>query len=286
MKQRLNLRIRICIAVMIIVAVSIAINYWDGRWIGVFYTTILALFPNEIKSVFGKFLKFGENIRIRVTCAYHFRIMNSNYLYLLIDEHEDKIFRPVGGVYKFDSTLDIATEFEGEYDGMRGLVDDTENDLRLVIGHRREKRFFEWFTSGVYRETINDLTREFREELLDTGILDANCFMKLTYSYIGSYKEQSTHERLHIPQIQYYDIVNVTLDDDQKDALKKAAKVPEGKRMPKYTFATSDDIIRGYIEYNGERYDISPTAKLILAKNATSLNKDSRLGSTYAPKVK
>lgn len=56
--------------------------------------------------------------------------------------------------------------------------------------------------------------------------------------------------------------------------------------MPKYTFATSDDIIRGYIEYNGERYDISPTAKLILAKNATSLNKDSRLGSTYAPKVK
>ena len=128
MKQRLNLRIRICIAVMIIVAVSIAINYWDGRWIGVFYTTILALFPNEIKSVFGKFLKFGENIRIRVTCAYHFRIMNSNYLYLLIDEHEDKIFRPVGGVYKFDSTLDIATEFEGEYDGMRGLVDDTEND--------------------------------------------------------------------------------------------------------------------------------------------------------------
>lgn len=266
---------------------SIAINCWDGKWIGVFYTTILALFPNEIKFVFGKCLDLKAGSRTRVTCAYHFRIMNSNYSYLLIDEHGDNIFRPVGGVYKFDSVLDIATEFEGEYDGMRGLVDDTENDLRLVIGHRKVKKFFEWFSSGVHRETINDLTREFREELLDTGILDANSFKKLTYSYVGSCKEQSTHEKLGVSQIQYYDIVSVQLNtEEQKAALKKAAKTMQGKNNIKYIFATQEDISRGYAEYNGEHYNISPVAKLILVKNAGVLDKDSRLVSTYSPAVK
>jgi len=168
---------------------------------------------------------------------------------------------------------------------MRGLIDDTENDLRLVIGHRKEKRFFDWFASRDHRETINDLTREFREELLDTEILDVKCFKKLTYSYVGSFREESTHEKLHIPQIQYYDIVNVILDEDQKGALKKAAKVPEGQRVPTYIFVTSNDIIRGYIKYKEECFEISPTAKLILVNNAENLSRDPHLGSTYSTKI-
>lgn len=285
MKHRLSLLIRTVVALIIIVIVSFAISHWDGKWIGVFYATILAIFPSEIKSAFNKYLKSGANSRTRVTCSYHFRIMNSNYSYLLIDEHKDNVYRPVGGVYKYDSLLDVATEFEGVYDGLYGVVDDTENDLRLIIGHRHEKKFFDWFASKVHRETINDLTREFREELLDSKILDPNFFKKLTYSYVGSCKKQSVHEKLGIPQIQYYDIVSVQLNEDQQSALKKAAKIVHGQNKSTYIFATQEDISRGYAEYGGVRYDISSSAKLILVQNASSLSKDSRLTGIYSPKI-
>ena len=285
MRWSFSLLVRIIVALIIIVVVSIAINHWEGTWIAVFYTTVLALFPNEIRSVLNKFLKGGTNSRIRVTCSYHFRIMNSNYSYLLVDEHKDNIYRPVGGVYKYDSMMDVAAEFEAEYDGLHGVVDDTENDLRLIIGHKQEKKFFDWFASKVHRETINNLSREFREELLDSKILDSNAFKKLTYSYVGSCKEQSFHEKLGIPQVQYYDVVSVQLSEDQQSILKKVARVVHGKDKPAYIFATQEEITRGYAEYNGEHYNISSSAKLILVRNASSLDKDSRLTGTYSTSI-
>lgn len=139
--------------------------------------------------------------------------MYANCLYLLVNEHHDNIFRPVGGVYKFETELNIAEKFEGEYDGIHGVVEDTENDLRLIISTQKLKNFSEWFASRSHRETISNLTREFCEELIETDILDASFFKgkKLTYVYVGSCREESINEQLKIPQVQFYDVVNVAV---------------------------------------------------------------------------
>ncbi len=263
---------------------SYAIHFFDNGWFGIFYSTILALFPNEIKSLWSRLLELQpRNAQIRVTCAYYFRIMYANY-YLLVDEHNENLYRPVGGVYKYHKDLDICTEFEGTYDGILGSIDDTENDLRLRISARKVKNFFKWFETGPKRETIRDLTCEFREELISTGILpsEASIDKKLIYSYIGSHRENSLNSILNIKQIQNYDVVNVQLSEAQEIAMKRLTKVALGQGKDRYIFATQEEIMQDYCNRSmGKLYNFSKTSKYIVVSEAFSFDKKDSLKGTY-----
>lgn len=274
---------RIVGALIIIGAVSYAIHIFGNGWISIFYSTILALFPDKIKSLWNWMLElFPRKGQVRVTCTYYFRIMFANY-FLLIDEHGEGLYRPVGGVYKYHREFDIHTAFEGTYDGILGAIDDTENDLRLKIGANKVKEFFKWFESCSERETIDDLTREFKEELIDTRILPPDLFVgkKLTYSYVGSLRESSVNSLLNIKQIQNYDIVSVQLSEAQEKAIKRLAKTTPGQDKPRYIFATEEEILQGYCNRSMEVLNISKRSKCILVSEMSSLDKIDKLKKTY-----
>jgi hypothetical protein len=121
---------------------------------------------------------FKRNRPIRVTLAYLFRIEH-NGRYMLIKRHKKDFqgYQPVGGTYKY-----YKEENRANFDKM-GIEpcnrverdDDTDHDLRIII--RKRKRlveFFQWFASRKDREL--DPWREFFEELIEPGHVDANAF--------------------------------------------------------------------------------------------------------------
>lgn len=275
--------VRILLALVIIGAVTCAIYFFNNGWISIFYSTLLAVFPDKIKAFRDWVLEMLlGNRQVRVTCTYYFRIMYANY-YLLIDEHNENLYRPVGGVYKYHKDFDVSSEFEGTYDGILEPIDDTARDLRLIISGRKTKKFFKWFESETNRETIGNLTREFSEELIRTGILPSEAFIgkKLTYCYIGSHRESSRNSILNIKQIQNYDIVSVQLSDSQENAIKKLTKPTPEKDKPSYIFATQDEIIQGYCNRDMGIRNISKTSKYILISGSSSLDKRDALKGTY-----
>lgn len=279
--------VRSLLALFIIAAVSFAISRSDNDWFCVFYAVILALFPDEIKMMWSKFMDlFCRSKQIRITCSYYYRIMNGSY-YLLIDEHNENLYRPVGGVYKYDKGFEneISTKFEGTYDGILESIDDTENDLRLVINSRKEKDFFEWFATNLQRETITDLTREFREELVDTGLVQSTSFInkKLVYAYVGSYTRKSKNPLLNKSQRQYYDVVNVQLSNEQQKAIKHLVNSMPSEGQPSYIFVTQQEILEGSCNRFMSIKKISPAAKYLLVSGGPPLEKKAGLIGTYNP---
>lgn len=274
--------VRIFFVLGIISAVSLAIYYFNNGWISIFYSSLLAVFPDKVKAFYDWVLEQLYNGQVRVTCTYYFRIMYANY-YLLIDEHNENLYRPVGGVYKYHQDFDVSSEFDGTYDGILEPIDDTAHDLRLIISSRKTKKFFQWFESETSRETIRNLTREFREELITTGILPSEAFIgkKLIYSYIGSHREGSRNSLLNIKQIQNYDVVSVQLSETQENAIRKLTKTTPDKDKPSYIFATQEEIIQGYCNRDMGLRNISKTSKYILIGGSSSLGKRDALKGTY-----
>lgn len=153
-----------------------------------------------------------------------------------------------------------------------------------MISARREGDFFKWFMTNSNRETIQNLTREFREELIDTGLVPSEPFIgkKLTYAYIGSYIKKSVNSMLNIRQTQYYDVVSVQLSDAQQNAIRQLTRESPSQGKPSYIFATRDEIMQGYCDRPAMgRRKISQSAKYILVSGGPSLDKSDHLKGNY-----
>lgn len=285
-KKYIWLAIRIVAFLIIIVGVTLLVAYYNNNYFLVLYTTIIGIFPGEIKEML-KCIFRPKTKTIRITCSYHFRIRISDQLYMLVDERNNGEYRPVGGVYKFDDNIDVGTEFEAEYDGSRGNEEDTENDIRLVMSRRKLKAFLNWFESSSHRENVNNLTREFKEELIDTAIFPEQLFKKLTYSYVGSRQEKTKDSKTGMTYIRKCDIFNIKLNEDQKSYVKQLQKDPNGKKG--FIFASRQEILDGEAtrRSSGTSEDlvckIPPIAKLILVDNASNMLVDNkRLNGKYS----
>lgn len=230
------------------------------------------IIPSEIKNFFGRIWnKLFSGKLVRVSFAYLFRVQY-NGLYLLVkDEQGRNTYHPVGGVYKYyPEKIDIAEEFGGEYDGLHGMTQDTENDLRLKIDKAKLTHFIEWFKKGESRENWENLSREFFEELIERGVLSENDFKTISYTYIGSHMTKSRNKELRMPQVHHFDIFDIHLTNPQKGQLKQLRK----KQSLEYLFASDDDIEKGYVFFAGNRYRIAEPSEYILVKNGSKLEKE------------
>ena len=267
--KKMTLGQKIFWALVIIILVSLIAYYSDNKWVMFFYSTLLGLFANEIKEIALKLFYFKG--QIRVSYAYLFRILIGNIYLLVKDEQGRNNYHPVGGVYKYNpDEVNIAEQFEGNYDGSFGVKSDTDNDLRLIISRRRFRYFDDWFIKGWGRENGDDLSREFREELIDRGYLSEDAFKRIKYRYIGSAIMKNKNESLNMQQVRRLDIYDIILTEEQKKQLTQLLH----NGGEKYIFATENDIENGFSEFAGQRYEIAPTSKYILPRNAHSLRKD------------
>ena len=189
---------KIIVAIAILAAVTVLAYVTKQPWIAVFYGLILGLYPNEIKDLFNGYV-FRK--KIRITCSYLFRIEIGGRYFLIRDEHGGNKYRPVGGVYKYNrEEINLFERFGATYDGYHDANEDVDCDLRITLPWKECKNFFEWFASNRDRECIDNTSREFVEELIRTGIVDARAFENFKYSYTGSYLEKSKNESLHLQQ--------------------------------------------------------------------------------------
>lgn len=188
----------------------------------------------------------------------------------------------MGGVYKFDSEqVDISENFDGSYDGLFNDTEDTQDDLRLIIKKNKLKTFKKWFSKEIQRETLSDLSREFREELLERKILSSDVFKNIKYKYVGSYTAKNYNDILKMNQIRHYDIVDLKLTNVQKKHLKTKNNTPQDY----YLFATKNNIENGCIETGGNRYEIAKYTKMILIGTSYKLKKEFDNSSEYRVKI-
>ncbi|RUR41863.1 hypothetical protein ELS18_02275 [Clostridium perfringens] len=130
---------------------------------------------NGIKKFFLYKTKY-RNKEIRLSVAYLIRINIRGKGYLLVKNSKiiDQ-FQPVGGVYKYNREgLDFLKKIKFREDEGYKSNENNKNDLRIRIKGRFLSKFVRWFKSKNGREVT--AYREFKEELLDTGILKEEFF--------------------------------------------------------------------------------------------------------------
>lgn len=134
----------------------------------------------------------NSNTIIRISFAYLYRIKVDNKYLLVLNSRGTKKYQPVGGVYKYDAAEQ--TELRKRYhiieDDKIKRDSSSQYDYRLQIKNKYLRRFVFRFNHFANREKVNNLGREFKEELIDTGILH---WTELKYRICGR----------HIADIQY-----------------------------------------------------------------------------------
>jgi len=255
--------------IAILSVVTLVSKVSDQQWIAVFYATILGLFTPEIRGMFKK----RPRKRIRLSYSYLYRIQFGGRYLLVRDGQGRNQYQPVGGVYKYDSEhVDLEDLFEGIPDGVFGTTPNLSDDLRIIISTKKLEKFNEWFSSNEGRENIFDLGREFREELVDNGILDRELFKTIKYKYVGSLAQESFNDTLRIDQIRHFDIVTLKPANAQRTYFMDM----NSRESYDYIFATKEEIESGYAHRSGRRCPIAEHAKLILVEQTESLTKESR----------
>ena len=199
---------------------------------------------------------FRRDTDYRVSAAYLFKIQIDNK-YLLIKGNRIEQFQPVGGVYKYYNS------FGDKYNQMQLRQDDDSNfyenrDLRIYVKGKFLQKFLNWFDSKENREYT--VEREFREELVKTGILQEEILKDVRFEYVRRVNkgiEFSTHFKCF--QVLIFDIFNVHIDNE--NALEQIKNyVSENEDL---TLVSFDEIERECVNINGKSVKIGAHAKEI-----------------------
>lgn len=235
----LEVNSEITMTVILIYLATLILEYSTGS----LFSNILSLFEgNNWKTSQRKLVKEGKlqpDTKIRISFAYLFRIKIDNY-YFLIQNNRSKKYQPVGGAYKFsEKERDYLSDTFSLEDDDRIPVDEiTKLDYRLFVKNKDLRNFFKRFNKTTQRENIEDLSREFIEEIFNSSVLNQSDFGTLTYKYCGRHITQIEDTVFWPFEILLADIIEIRLTAKQETLFRDLMK----KECEKYIFATSKDI--------------------------------------------
>jgi hypothetical protein len=226
---------------------------------------------NHLRTFFRT--KYGsyKNKDIRFSISYLFKIQipNTNKYLLVLNRRIENQLQPVGGVYKRYGDDSLFNKWGYKPDNKRNGLDIDEkssSDLRFMIKGKYAIEVMNWFESRQERET--DPNREFREELLDTNILDSQTFQSIKYKHIRRYSENLNWSKFFkCYEILIYDIFELVPDEMQRRSL---IKLSEQRLDLKKGFAIveCDDIEQLRFMDNGKQISrIGEHTRLIINKS-------------------
>ncbi|MDQ1805014.1 hypothetical protein RAH57_13525 [Chryseobacterium sp. CKR4-1] len=166
-----------------------------------------------------------RNQDVRFSISYLIRIkIPGTSKFLLVRGHRIKNqLQPVGGVYKKVNGFSEFREWGYKEDSSnRGIkTDDVSlNDLRFRVQGKYTLNVIKWFEYAVGREYTFE--REFEEELIETGILDAEIFRKKTLEKVSKVMKVFNYSTFHqCYEVLIYDIVEFHPTAEQEQALKQ-----------------------------------------------------------------
>ena len=229
-------RIIICIFFIIIFAmigayassfsgyVSKTVGIIVGGFVGLLIKTLFecfALHGRSLKMWWEIHTKYRNEL-IYLSFSYQCKIEVDGKYLLVRGRRLKNQYQPVGGVYKYYSgARSILDELSFRPDIRMGNEDETD-DLRITIKGKHILDFWTWFKKGKYRETSPE--REFREELIDSKVLDSDEFSSFPkYNLIRSH-DIGIKKSLYFAGYEwiYADVFEFELNEKQKEVIRKA----------------------------------------------------------------
>lgn len=184
----------------------------------------------------GGYIK-NETI-IRISFAYLYRIKVADKYLLVKNARNTGKYQPVGGVYQLTEKekLYLKNRFRVKDDDKIPIDESSKNDYRLRMENTFLRPFVRRFNGRAEREKINNISREFKEELVDTGILN---WTQIKYRFCGRcMTELRYEEHFQIYEMQLSDVVELIPSTEQERDLLNLLR----SSSEKYMFATADKI--------------------------------------------
>lgn len=216
---------------------------------------------------------------VRISFAYLYRIKIGNNYLLVKNERGTGKFQPVGGVYKLlnSEKLELKNRYQVKDDNKIPIDESSRDDYRLRIESKYLRKFVRRFDHKASREQITNLSREFKEELVEKGIIDWN---QISYRFCGRHTtELQFSEHFQCYELLLADIVELIPTPEQEKNLMQLLK----QHFDSYRFATAEDIESlGVNTENGDlKETIADHTKKIIQENENQLIKISNYGKTF-----
>lgn len=228
----------------------------------------------------GGFIK--DDTIVRISFAYLYRIKIGNKYLLVPNSRNTGKFQPVGGVYKFfgDEKMKLKNLCHIMDDDKIPIDKSSKNDYRLRMENRYLRKFVRRFNSKkASRERIDNVSREFREELVEKGIVGWD---KISYRYCGRFmSDLRFEEHFQIYEMQLFDVVELNPTLAQELDLEKLLS----REDDAYRFATAEQIRSlGMDSSAGKLYEwIGDQTKKTLQEYETKLMRVHGTGKEYGP---
>ena len=196
-------------------------------------------------------LRLGQET-IRVSCAQLIRVQRGNRFLLVPNQGRvPQQMQPPGGVVKVRSDGQaFLREIGAHPDGAYAFDDKDEGDLRIRVPGKNLMRFLGWYVSGKGRES-SPADREFREELVETGILPADLFGSPKFTANRRVMQGPKHSaHFNCTELLVHEVFDlVDLSSPQEEHL-KALQAPKhcGARVgakAKFGWFTGQEIVAG-----------------------------------------
>lgn len=215
----------------------------------------------------------NDRTKIRISFAYLYRIKVGNKYLLVKNSRGTDKFQPVGGVYKFNKNEKkvLKNHFHIMDDDKVTIDNSSRDDYRLRMENQFLLEFIDRFNcADSERERISNVGREFKEELIDSGILNWNT---IRYRYCGRHmSELKFGEHFQIYELLLADIVELLPTEQQLLDLQHLME----QKTNQYYFASKEEIDSlGINTAEGKLQEfIADHTKKILEENETALMHD------------
>ncbi|MDJ1089405.1 hypothetical protein [Macrococcoides caseolyticum] len=218
-----------------------------------------------------------DDTLIRISFAYLYRIKVDDRYFLILNNRSEK-YQPVGGAYKFyeEEGDYLSRHIPAESDNRIPVDEVTKRDYRLLVKNKDLRRFVKRFNKTSYRENINNLSREFEEELFATGILNKDTFGNLSYRYIGRHMTEVEYGQVfNHYELLLADILEVKLTEKQEELFKELMRISSAK----YCFASADTIKAHGVMYGTQELKdhIANHTPKILTENTDDLTNRNKI---------
>lgn len=225
----------------------------------------------------------SDNTIIRISFAYLYRIKIGDKYLLVKNERGTGKYQPVGGVYKFeeDEKIELKNRFQVKDDNKISIDESSRNDYRLRMENKYLRKFISHFDKKANRENVDNLSREFREELIEKNIINWN---EISYRFCGRHMTNLHFgEHFQIYEILLADVVELLPTVEQMEDLKMLLN----KSSDKYRLATAEEITSlGVNTATGQlREEIADHTRRILQENEGELIKTLDVGKIYTVNI-
>lgn len=208
-----------------------------------------------LKTKFGKYKNL--NIRFSMSGLFKIQIPETNKYLLVFNRRIENQLQPVGGVFKRYGDEKLFNKWGYCSDTSRNGLDVDEKsskDLRFQVKGKHVVDVLLWFDE-IDSDRESDPKREFKEELLDTGILSKETFDDIHCRRIRRYsKNLSWSNHFSCYEVLVYDVFELLPNDSQKLELLKLANEPVKESLSMgYAVVSCDDIYQLRFLQNGKQ---------------------------------